>query len=277
MQERTRPPNGRHCIICANPLTGRQQKVCGQQCRSRHQRNLPSGRAARRRATAKAKAAGKHLRERECWACGKKVLKSNYSRERVVCSIECRWFVTYAGAYTMLEWRLVSGAWTCRPTATGRRRRRFRYVCCGCAQWFSSPSMSARTCSTRCRERVKSWRRQARLAGAVGSFDGFEWRAQLKRYGNACAYCHQRGTLQLEHVIPLSRGGTNRIANVVPACGPCNVEKGTLTAYEWMVTSRPRVAGGVAVPGIYRGWPIGEVFEGLLDNPAAPWACEMAA
>lgn len=41
-----------------------------------------------------------------------------------------------------------------------------------------------------------------------------------------CHYC-KRGPLDLtkDHVIPRARGGTNHYANLVPCCGPCNMEK----------------------------------------------------
>jgi hypothetical protein len=46
------------------------------------------------------------------------------------------------------------------------------------------------------------------------------------RYGT-CTYCHREGVpLTRDHVVPLSRGGTNDAANVVDACDPCNGFKG---------------------------------------------------
>jgi len=35
--------------------------------------------------------------------------------------------------------------------------------------------------------------------------------------------------IQTDHRIPLSRGGSNFIDNIVPACRPCNLRKHTLT------------------------------------------------
>lgn len=32
---------------------------------------------------------------------------------------------------------------------------------------------------------------------------------------------------QTDHVVPRARGGRSVVANLVPSCGPCNVEKGT--------------------------------------------------
>lgn len=50
----------------------------------------------------------------------------------------------------------------------------------------------------------------------------------LEKYKFKCAYCG-RGTpeveLQLDHVIPKSKGGTEDINNLVPACAECNLGK----------------------------------------------------
>jgi hypothetical protein len=37
----------------------------------------------------------------------------------------------------------------------------------------------------------------------------------------------------MEHVVPKSRGGSNRVSNLAIACKPCNKKKGTLTAEEF--------------------------------------------
>jgi 5-methylcytosine-specific restriction endonuclease McrA len=55
------------------------------------------------------------------------------------------------------------------------------------------------------------------------------------RDGNRCQYCGHKFTsseLSLDHVIPLSRGGTSSWDNVVCACLACNVKKGNRTPAE---------------------------------------------
>jgi len=49
----------------------------------------------------------------------------------------------------------------------------------------------------------------------------------------ACFYCGSPDRLELEHVHPISRGGTNRLDNLVAACFPCNRNKRGLTVDEW--------------------------------------------
>jgi 5-methylcytosine-specific restriction endonuclease McrA len=45
-----------------------------------------------------------------------------------------------------------------------------------------------------------------------------------------CQYCDEqlphRNKCTVDHVVPVSRGGTNGWSNCVTACGPCNVAKG---------------------------------------------------
>ncbi|MFN7596942.1 MAG: HNH endonuclease, partial [Cereibacter sp.] len=42
-------------------------------------------------------------------------------------------------------------------------------------------------------------------------------------------YCGARGDLTFDHVLPRSRGGTTSWENVVAACSPCNLRKGSKT------------------------------------------------
>ncbi|MDE3121912.1 MAG: HNH endonuclease [Paracoccaceae bacterium] len=42
-----------------------------------------------------------------------------------------------------------------------------------------------------------------------------------------CQYCGARGDLTFDHVIPRARGGITSWENVVAACSPCNLRKGS--------------------------------------------------
>ncbi len=75
-------------------------------------------------------------------------------------------------------------------------------------------------------------RRRAREA-AGGSFTAAEWLSLVMRYERRCAYCGGMRPLQPDHRIPLKRGGSSAIANILPACGPCNRRKATLTEREF--------------------------------------------
>lgn len=56
----------------------------------------------------------------------------------------------------------------------------------------------------------------------------------LTRDGASCRYCRDSGVrLTIDHLTPISRGGTNDPANLGVACGPCNSRKGTKTEAEY--------------------------------------------
>ncbi|MFE1089560.1 HNH endonuclease [Streptomyces albidoflavus] len=57
----------------------------------------------------------------------------------------------------------------------------------------------------------------------------------MARWGHRCAYCYGPAA-HLDHVIPLSKGGTDTESNMVPACMPCNLSKGAKTLAEWAET-----------------------------------------
>lgn len=73
--------------------------------------------------------------------------------------------------------------------------------------------------------------------------------AILKRWGYACAYCGAHAT-HLDHVDPLSKGGGDIEANIVPACASCNLSKGAKTLAEWSLTfgPDPAIANGTGFP-----------------------------
>jgi 5-methylcytosine-specific restriction endonuclease McrA len=62
-----------------------------------------------------------------------------------------------------------------------------------------------------------------------GTLFGFEVREYLlEKWGRACAYCgNQQVPLQVEHIQPRAKGGTNRVSNLTLACERCNLAKGT--------------------------------------------------
>ncbi|SRR6266404_3533364 len=71
--------------------------------------------------------------------------------------------------------------------------------------------------------------RRSRLVGAIGSFSFDSWMQKVEYHGWCCAYCKadlDGQSLTIDHRIPLSKGGSNWLANLVPACRPCNSRKG---------------------------------------------------
>jgi CRISPR/Cas system Type II protein with McrA/HNH and RuvC-like nuclease domain len=85
-------------------------------------------------------------------------------------------------------------------------------------------------------------KRRARKAGAEGSFSGWELNELFAWQEGRCHYCGEylyskweegRAPYDIEHKIPLSRGGTNYIDNIALACADCNSSKGPLTEEEF--------------------------------------------
>ena len=76
-------------------------------------------------------------------------------------------------------------------------------------------------------------RRRARKLEAEGSYTTIEWVELLQRWNWTCAYCGEHGALEPEHRIPLARGGSNSIENILPACRRCNQRKALLTEEEF--------------------------------------------
>ncbi|MHA1911261.1 MAG: RNA-guided endonuclease IscB [Candidatus Kariarchaeaceae archaeon] len=68
-----------------------------------------------------------------------------------------------------------------------------------------------------------------------GELKGYEIREYLlEKWKRKCVYCKETSIkLEIEHIIPKSRGGTNRVYNLTISCRKCNVEKGDKTAKEY--------------------------------------------
>ncbi len=60
-----------------------------------------------------------------------------------------------------------------------------------------------------------------------GTLYGYELREYLlEKWNRKCAYCGATGTqLEIEHIKPLSKGGSNRVSNLTIACHSCNQAK----------------------------------------------------
>lgn len=78
--------------------------------------------------------------------------------------------------------------------------------------------------------------RVARKKSALGTHTIQEIQDQHKRQKGKCYYCHQDvkwGKHHVDHVVPLSRGGSNDISNLVIACASCNLSKSDKLPHEW--------------------------------------------
>ncbi len=72
-----------------------------------------------------------------------------------------------------------------------------------------------------------SRRKAAKRGVPINDFTAAQWREMQAAYDHRCAYCDKRakGHLTQDHITPLSKGGSNTLANIIPACHSCNSSK----------------------------------------------------
>lgn len=86
----------------------------------------------------------------------------------------------------------------------------------------------------RINQRRRGERRRCNQVGAIGSHTPEEWLAKLALYKYHCAYCGRKmKRLTKDHLMPLSKGGTDFIDNIIPACPFCNASKHDRSLLEW--------------------------------------------
>ena len=68
-------------------------------------------------------------------------------------------------------------------------------------------------------------RRYAKEKGAIGNHTLKEWNELKESYGDVCAYCKMPKKLTKDHIIPISKDGTDYIENIQPLCHNCNSKK----------------------------------------------------
>lgn len=85
----------------------------------------------------------------------------------------------------------------------------------------------------------EEWRRAHPEKKAEQNRRDKQWRAQagwitrqkrervLKHYGAICVACCSTEDLTVDHILPVSAGGTSDLSNLQVLCGMCNAKKGT--------------------------------------------------
>ena len=68
----------------------------------------------------------------------------------------------------------------------------------------------------------------------------------LEKWNRTCAYCGAKDTpLEVEHIVPRSKGGSNRVSNLSTACVPCNKAKENRSIEEFLSGNYEVTAQGV--------------------------------
>lgn len=78
--------------------------------------------------------------------------------------------------------------------------------------------------------------RRARLRGASGQYSAADVIQKLFDQDGKCFWCgvDLDGNFHVDHVIPLSRGGSNGPENIAMTCPSCNLSKGSKTPDEFL-------------------------------------------
>lgn len=83
-------------------------------------------------------------------------------------------------------------------------------------------------------------RRRARMKNAKGDHSSNDIKHLYEQQEGKCGYCGisiywvVKRDVQIDHVVPISRGGSNSADNLVICCGICNASKHNKTLDEWL-------------------------------------------
>ena len=88
---------------------------------------------------------------------------------------------------------------------------------------------------------IKRNRRMREKSVPGGGWNSKEEVQLIEDYGHRCAYCGKKtDKLEMDHVVPVSKGGNHSIDNIVPACRFCNTSKSNKPLLVWMHQQRMR-------------------------------------
>ena len=85
-----------------------------------------------------------------------------------------------------------------------------------------------------------------------GTLTGWQLRSYVfHRDGHRCAYCENARAerYELDHVVPKSLGGSDRVSNLVVSCHDCNEAKGNALVSEFLADSPERLAAVRRIQG----------------------------
>jgi len=82
-----------------------------------------------------------------------------------------------------------------------------------------------------------------------------------------CQYCGARGDLTFDHVVPRAAGGVTSWTNVVAACSPCNLRKGSRSLKQSGLHLRrpPRQPEAMELQNVGRKFPPGHLHHSWMD------------
>ena len=82
-------------------------------------------------------------------------------------------------------------------------------------------------------------RRRAGLESSDRHYTAEEWQALCAKYDYRCLCCGEQKPLTVDHIVPISRNGSNDIDNIQPLCRSCNSKK-----HDSIIDYRPATTQG---------------------------------
>ena len=196
------------------------------------------------------------VQPRECTVCKETFTPHEKQPHALRCSMDCQNVFQYAKRksaepskackscgtlFTPLEKTTEFCSHKCgSPQAIANRT--VDLCCADCGVTFTSKVQSGKhvTCKACSKERMlvrvrarNKVRRYLRRGAAGPTHTKSDWDALVARHNGLCAYCGKNPAEHRDHVMPISRGGGDSIGNILPACSPCNLEKGDKLLSEW--------------------------------------------
>lgn len=193
--------------------------------------------------------------KRDCPGCGKDI-SGEYAKKKY-CSDACRCWVANGNT----ELRVLGGnCMTCGKEIHGRAGKKYCGRPCKVKASEARRVRDDRARYLKERDRRISYakayaldnpwvgqatkRKRRALVRANGSFSftSADWKRCVDIADSRCFYCDEQGLMTMDHVVPVTRGGTHGAGNIVPACISCNASKNNNFISEWKFRKRRSLA-----------------------------------
>ena len=238
------------CVTCETPFTTRRPdaKYCTPTCRNPSAKRCTLE-GCQRPHLAKGRC-GMHWAHEygtrakvtvPCSVCETETQKEADSKRRPVCSNTCRAYLEH-GVWPRCD---IPKRHAARGYVAPEQRPRCEPTprpCLWCGTDFATNRSRALYCTETCSIRAKRVRRRGREHNAGGTYTWAEVIHLFLAFDRCCAYCREEidGQPEPDHVVALSRGGSNSITNILPSCSLCNSDKRDLLLHEWALDRERR-------------------------------------